>query len=316
MRRFPAFPAARRLPRGRALTLAVSLLLPAVALAAPPEEGPPPCDCPCAEGGGADEDPAMVRAQTLFQAGVALYGSADYGGAIDKWVEAYNTVPSVFENRTVKAELVYNVARAQQKWFDVDTDIEHLRAARSSMENYVAEIPTIYTPELATVERARAQGLIDELSEDIAAAEEAERKRQEALAAAMAPKIDPELDRRERRRNRAMIGSGAALTTIGLAGVGVLATGAVVAGDADEQVEDLFLESQASEREDQLERGQNANAMMVIGGISAGVFLAAGIPLLSTGIVFEKRRRKYVDEATAVVVPVRGGVGVSFAGKF
>ncbi|WP_052553055.1 hypothetical protein [Enhygromyxa salina] len=265
------------------------------------------------------EDPsaqALDEARQLFDAGVTRYSAAEYGEAVSFWLEAYDLIPPSYENRQIKAELIYNVARAQQKWFEIDKDVQHLRQSREILRRYLGEVDELYGDQ-AVIEREKIDEQIAEIDEQIAAWEAEQARREAELAERMRPKFDEEADAREARRNKAMIGAGAGLTALGFGGVGLLVTGIVLAGGAQARVGELPLEADILAREAAISRGETGNALMITGSLVAGVFLAAGLPLLAVGGAAEKKRKARRAELSGIGVGVfRGGLGVSLGGRF
>jgi tetratricopeptide (TPR) repeat protein len=306
--------------------ISVSLVLacvPLVTHAAPP--------APLAIGGGqhapaADDDAGddvLERAKDLFDAGVARYTAADYEAAIDFWLEAYALVPPTYDNRLIKAELIYNVARAQQKWFEIDKDVKHLRQSREILARYLDEIGEIFPAEQVAIERERIKEHIDQIDEQIAAWEAEQARREAELAERMRPKFDEDADAREEQRNKAMIGAGAGLTALGAGGVGLFVTGLFLAGGAQRNAGDFALEADIPERERLVRRGQAGNALIITGAVVGGAFLAAGLPLLGVGFKAEHKRKQRrldagLDARLERIGPlwVHGGAGLTVGGRF
>jgi tetratricopeptide (TPR) repeat protein len=285
----------------------------AASASAPPSEA----EAPDAE--APDEDPDMLRARELFDAGVARYSASEYEDAVEFWMEAYALIPPTFENRLVKAELIYNVARAQQKWFEIDQDIKHLRQAREILGRYLEEVDELYPDEQVALERQKVEDQIAELDESITEAEAEAARREAELAERMRPTFDEKADAREHKRNNAMIISGSALTVVGLGAVGALVAGIAMAGQADRAIGDLPLAADIAERERQLGKGSTGNALILLGSLVGGVFLVAGVPLLGVGLGGEKKRKQRrrdagVDVAAPVVLP--SGAGLVVGGRF
>jgi tetratricopeptide (TPR) repeat protein len=289
---------------------------PVTAPAAPPKDAgdePPPTD-----------DPELARAKELFDAGVARYTAADYEAAVDLWLQAYALIPPSYENRLILAELIYNVARAQQKWFEIDKDIKHLRQAREILDRYLDEVNELYPPEQVELEQERIQEQIDELDKRIEEWEAEQKRREAELAERMRPKFDEAADQREEKRNKAMIGAGAGLTALGAGGVGMFVTGLIMAGSADESVGDFPLEADIAARETAIARGRAGNVLMLTGALAGAVFLAAGAPLLGVGLSAEKKRKQRRADAGLETARIEhlaplwipGGVGVGVGGRF
>lgn len=297
--------------------LAMLLVVPGLSLAAPPAGDEA---APSAEPEG---DPVMAEAKQLFDAGVARYTAADYEAAVNLWLEAFSLVPATYDNRMIKAELIYNVARAQQKWFEIDKDVKHLRQSREILLRYVDELDELYA-EQAAMEREKVQEQIADIDVQIAKWEAEQARREAQLAERMRPKFDEAADAREAKRNKAIIASGASLTVLGVGGVALLVTGIITAKSAEDRSADLLLESDIPARQSALSQGQAGNAMMLLGSLAGGVFLSAGVPLLGVGLAAEGKRKQRRREAGLEVAGVRsiapiwtrGGVGLTISGRF
>lgn len=304
----------RPLNWGVSLALSVALALaPVTGVAAPPPGEPEPSDA---------GDPVMTEAKRLFDAGVARYTAADYEAAVDLWLEAYTLIPATFDNRLVKAEIIYNVARAKQKTFQIDQQVTHLRQAREIFTGYLSEIDELHSSDQAALERERIQEQIDELNEQIAEWEAQQARREDELAERMRPTFDYEADAREERRNKPMIGAGAGLTALGLGGAGLLVAGLVMAGRANVEVEGLPLQADIPAREAAIDRGEGGDILIVLGTLSAVVFLAIGAPLLGIGVSAERKRKQrrrdaglaQIQQLGPIMVP--GGAGLGVGGRF
>lgn len=240
-----------------------------------------------------EETPEYVTARKLYESGLMHYQTSDYETAIALWQEAAGVLPRETGYRLIKAEVVFNVAQANDKWFEVDRNIKHLRQAKIALENFDEEIPEVYPPDDIAVEREKVRTRIHALESKISQAEQAERERALALAEAGRADVNPELLEREHRRNRAMIGAGAGLTVLGVAGASMMVIGIVEVDRAQSQAASLPSLGDAEAREDALQRGDRGNALIVSGAVLGGAFLAAGIPLLATGAVFERRLNRF-----------------------
>ncbi len=294
----------------RSISLACALTLPVVSLPDPAGATEP------AETAGSDED-TRAEAERLYNEGRARYETLDYTGAIELWTQAYSMVPESDEGRAIRAALVYNIAQAQEKAFDVDHDVVHLRQAKGLLERYLADFEALYesTPEnKAEADKVRTR--IDELTERIERAsegsasqtdpraaararqEEARKKREEARkkelehrkrADALFAK-DPKLSAQLKKGKTMMIAGGVVL------GVGVLtlATGLYLAW----------------------------NGYIIGGGVTAGVGGLTAIPgavVLPLGVTRFKRARAEAmkrTEVTMVPTVLPGGAGLTFAGRF
>lgn len=291
-------------------------LTPALSLASALEDEASTAEAP----EGADEpapDPKLQEAKVLFDAGAAHYDAAEYNEAITLWVAANRTLPSAAEYALVKAQLTYNISRAHQKWYEIDHDVTRLRQARQTLSNFAESIDEIYDEQEAIIERAKVEGLIEEIDAAIEA-HEAEQARLEAERNEQArPKFDPELDRREYERNRRVIRAGVITTSIGGLGLVTLGIGAGLASGAEGRVGDYLTEDTLPEREAQLQAGQAGNGLVFVGAIVGALCLITGVPLLASGTAAEKRRKAYrLELESAGVLHMERGLGLSVRARF
>lgn len=162
--------------RHRSLALGVSLVLaaPATALV-----GVPSAQAAMQPA----EDPAVVEARALYDEGKARFDTFDYEGAADLWTKAYGTLPE--DQAGVRNAMIYNIATAREKAYDVDKDLQHLRQAVLLLESYVKNYKALYkrTPE-TEAEVKKAENRIAALQERIAKAERGEEDPAPVAAAA------------------------------------------------------------------------------------------------------------------------------------
>ncbi len=126
-----------------------------------------------------DEDAQLAEAREMFERGRSKYDTFDYEGAIDVWQQAYAKVPE--SQAGVRNAMVYNIALAQEKAFDVDKDVAHLRQAVLLLEQWVGSYKAMFkkTPE-TEAEVGKAQTRIAELTARIKRIESGEETTTEA----------------------------------------------------------------------------------------------------------------------------------------
>ena len=120
-----------------------------------------------------DEDPALAESRALYDEGKAKFDTFDYEGAADLWTKAYATLPET--EAGVRNAMVYNIATAQEKAYELDKDVQHLRQAVLLLEQYVKTYKVMFskTPE-TKAEVDKAEGRIAQLKERIGRAERGE----------------------------------------------------------------------------------------------------------------------------------------------
>ncbi len=160
----PTAPSSLR--RGLALGLCLALAVPAGLSASPGRAEAAVLAAP-------DEDPALAESRTLYDEGKAKFDTFDYEGAVDSWTRAYAKLPE--SESGVRNAMVYNIATAQEKAYELDKDVSHLRQAVLLLEQYIKTYKVLFkkTPETkAEVDKAEAR--IANLKERIARAERGE----------------------------------------------------------------------------------------------------------------------------------------------
>jgi tetratricopeptide (TPR) repeat protein len=118
------------------------------------------------------EDPALAEAKSLYKEGEIKFETADYEEALALWKRAFAILPDGEETRTMRHALVYNIAEAHSRAYEISRNPTHLRKAKILLENYRADHRALYGDEPAAVkERGEVDDRIAELDKKIAASE-------------------------------------------------------------------------------------------------------------------------------------------------
>lgn len=241
----------------------------------------------------------------LYERGRIRYETADYGGAIELWTEAYAAVEPVPENASIRASLLFNLGTAHQKAYEIDHDLTHLRRAKVLFSTYRKLVEATYTDEEARLEeQARIDGLIAEIDAILEArnagpatkdeSEEAQEDADEEDATTPPPELEPENppdpardDARGDAKARAMMISGAVLAGLGIAAAGVGIAGAVMGSKANDisGIDPNDLEGRAA----QFDYGRTGNIVGIAGTVSAAVLVPTGAALLVLGRLRQKK---------------------------
>ncbi len=153
----------------------------------------PPVPVLAAAGPSASKSSNIEEVRRLYQEGRARYETLDYAGAVELWTKAYAMVEPIPENREIRNNLVYNIAAAKEKQFELEQDVTYLKQAKGLLERYVEEYKALYEPtEQAKAEVAKAEAKIAEIQAKI--------EQHEATSSA-AP-ADDRAARREQRRQQ------------------------------------------------------------------------------------------------------------------
>ncbi|MFV8749843.1 hypothetical protein ACNOYE_04780 [Nannocystaceae bacterium ST9] len=291
-------PPTPRAPRVAAWLSATSLLLglPVEAGAAPPPEQPV-------------EESDTAKAESIFRNGQTKYETADYVGAIELWTEAYGLVESTPENAAIKALLIFNLAQAHVKAFELDEDAIHLKQARALLDSYRSSLDMLYTDEAA---RADEQAKIDEKLAEIATKLEAAEAAEAEPEPEPEPKPEPVAPPPTTRPNpgNPLLFAGVGIAVLGVATGGVAITLGGVMGNNANDISGLDPDDLAS-REEQFARGARGNALLITGAVIAGVLVPTGIALIAVGA----RRNAEANRARQARIPsLAPGFGPGQAG--
>jgi tetratricopeptide (TPR) repeat protein len=272
-------------------------------------EPTPPVETPSEPVEPSADDKRVEAAQEF------LRGSKEYEkGAYPKAIEHFERAWDLSEEPL----LLFNLGQAYWKWFAVDPDVEHLRRARQSFENYDKRMRGTEDYDLTEIQR-----FIERIDEQIAKAEEtADQRRERELRA---------LEESERRRlwierERSIVTSlnasgitlitlGSLTLTMGLAGMLTRVANKVVLDNssAGPRTTNLSTAAEDAKRRSQfLLGGQLAFSGFIIGG----VLLPIGITLKVLGGVRERRalggKSGRGDKKKAEVAVTGDGVQVRF----
>lgn len=275
--------------------------LAAALLAAAPEPGTAP-----EPSAATQPNPAADDTRELFDKAATQYETSQYKEAVTTYTEAYQLSRSI-EDETLRAKvqaaIFFNLARAHSKAYVLDESRDHLLKAVDLLEKYLAQ-----TADLA--DKADAEELLEQTQAELERLDELERERRstEGLFDTPPPAAWPAGDQGETPRDR----RGMRIGGFSLVGLGVAAGGLAIGGAAlASQAEGQYVEGPTrAEREAALQRGSTANALVVAGSVSAGVFVTVGVALLIAG----RKRSKTAPTPSAWLSPT--SAGLSLGGSF
>jgi hypothetical protein len=248
----------------------------------------------------------MDEVRQLYTDGRARFDTLDYQGAIDLWTKAFGLLPAEEENRSIRNDLVYNIATAQEEAYKVDRDPTHLRQAIGLLRRYVDEYKAIYkpTPEArAEVEKVKAR--IAELEARLAEAEAARtpaatpaappdpraEEQRKAIAVKQMLREDPELSRQYRSGTSMIAGGSVAL---GLGAVSFVVMLAYLLMRSAAQIGDDITGEGPNEAAE-----KSATTGAAVSGVLSGLLIATGCVLIPIGV---GRRKRAKEEARKRVV--------------
>lgn len=276
--------------RGCWAVLVASSMVARPAVAAPTAAAAPPAAA-AAEAPAAAEDPNLAEAQLLFEKGAEAYNLGRFDAAIESFERAYELSQA--------NALLYNIAQAYTKLYDVDPDAAHLRKAKMMFLNFakIAEA----TGEDARDARARVTKIDEQLAAHEAKAEEArraaeaaERERREAETRRL--EAAAKLAAAQRYRPRGLGIAGWTAFTVGmLGGWTVTAIGGTSARRLEAQREAESTLPLTVDRSVQYEANiVRARVMSAVGfGVGFGLVLV-GITLITVDAVKSRRAARRV----------------------
>jgi hypothetical protein len=294
----------------------------AVLLAAAIVAGVPGVTAAAPTAAPATEADPLSDAQRLYDRGKAKFETADYADAIELWTEAYAIVPETPESSQIKVLLIYNIAAAREKQFEVSRDPAELRQAAILLQSFEDSITALYGegPE-AEAERAKVQ-------ERRAAIEVQLREAEAALAREgegdgdgeqTEPSTPPEPStpnddgEAPARGGRGLVIGGAVAAGLGVGGLGLMAAGLGM-GARSNDISDLE-PGDIDGRRDRFDRGRTGNTLAIAGGVAGGVLLVAGAVLLGIGVP-RLEAGKRGSTVALVPAPLRSGTGLVLHGRF
>lgn len=287
-----------------ALTLTLGLgagaLGPSVAHAAPDAEA-------------GEEDETFATASKLYDEGRGKFETADYTAAVELWTKAYTALPATPRYAKIKALLLYDLASARQRAFEVDNRASHLRQARILLENFEASIPSLYGHgHEATAERQRVQERLADLDAVLAEVgsdtPEEDPETDDPGAPTPVVVVEPEQPADDPGRSKKRMVAGGVMLGVGVASLGLLAAGLVMGNNAND-ISGLAADD-IDGRRSQFDRGRAGNAMAVVGGVLGGA-------LIITGAVFMGAAKDKPGRSARVAPAVGPGfAGLSAAGRF
>lgn len=250
----------------------------------------------------APQDAAVQSAKAKYNEGRAKFETADYSGAIELWTQAYSSVPDNQSAARIKALLIFNIATAHERVYDVTKDLSQLRRARILLVNFAPSLPQLYADELLQTETARVNERIADIDAQINAAEDLARPPTDSdpqPAPANPSQDEPSA------AGRGLVIGGAVALALGAAGLGIMGAGLAIGSGANDLTD--LAEDDIDGRGDQFDRGRTGNSLAVAGAVVGGVGVLTGAVLVGIGLT---RKRKLAWSTGP------GLVGVGLRGQF
>ena len=94
-----------------------------------------------------DENPREMEARAAYRAGTREYAMGNFEQAVGYFERAFEL--------SQRKELLYNLAQAYRRWYEIDPDVGYLRKSKKLYENYLAFLDAEPEPDPAAVAEAR-----------------------------------------------------------------------------------------------------------------------------------------------------------------
>jgi hypothetical protein len=271
-------------------------------------------------------EPPSEEARRLYDEGRARFETLDYRGAIDLWTQAYAMVPSTDDNHVIRTNLVYNIAAAQEKWFDLDGDVTHLRQARGLLERYLDGYKKVHAPTPAA--RAEVEQVNKRLSQIDARIQASQAvpgagTPAPATAPVPAPVVDPRVEERQRAREekieaRRLLSEDPEIAPLYRSGRGMLSGGIalLVVGGISTLVGAGFAVSDFGVSDAAVRRNHVVGYSLLALGVG---MLGGGAALVGIGATRKKKAQRQAQEKASLSflpAPSLGGGSGTFVLRF
>ena len=247
-------------------------------------------------GAAPEPNAAADDTRALFDRASSQYETSQYKEAVETYTEAYQLSRQIEDEdlrALVQAAIFFNLAQAHSKAYALDQSKDHLLKTVDLLDKYLAQ-----TADLA--DKADAEALLEQTKAELARLEQEEESEQAASEPVQPPAPLVDAPPKDRRGMRA---GGFALVGLGVAAGGLAIGGAALA----ERAEGNYVEGPTRDDRDSAQRqGTTANALVLTGAISAGVFVTVGVALLVAG----RKRKATTPTPSAWLSPTSAGVAI------
>jgi tetratricopeptide (TPR) repeat protein len=259
------------------------------------------------------ESSANADAEVMFRRGQAKYETADYAGAIDLWTEAYALVESTPETASIKALLLYNLAQAHVKAYELDEDAIHLKQAQQLLSSFRNNLTLLYEDKAQLEEETKkVDERLAEIEVMLAAAKPTQDEPPPPELESPPPEDEPEPvvddSASDARPGKPLMIAGGVMLGLGVGGAVIGIVGAALGSGAND-IGDLDATDLAA-REQRFATGRTGNALLIVGSVTAGVLLPVGGALMAIGA----KRNNEAKRSTAILQRTR--LGASFGGTW
>lgn len=234
--------------------------------------------------------------------------------AIELLNRALTALPDEPGYRSLRARILLEIVEAERDGFVSDGRIERLRAAKRLLDGFLGPLELLDEQGRADVEARRGR-LLDEI-----AGIEAARRHADAERAAAARR---EQVARLRSEARALTVAGTVTTSLGLAGLALMATGLGIGRSSEDRIRaagGVCPETMQNCEEpypsimELRQRGNRGNVLAVAGAVAGGALLLGGLGLLA--VARKKSRRAGALAASPAPIIGRGVIGLAIVAHF
>lgn len=266
----------------------------------------------------------MSASSVTFAEAEQKLADGDPDGAVALFEAGLERLPTDPGYEPTRARVLLTIVDAHEAAFARDGELERLRRAKRLLDRYLGPLELLDEQGRAAAEDRRV-GLINAIT--------TVEERLQAEAAARAATARRERAQAARRRGRIFTSSGAALTSVGIVGLAVMATGLGLGRATDRRIDTLKADKLASgddwslpciddpcsaarrgELDPLLARGSASNTLAIVGAVTGGALLATGVTLLVLGRKQQREARQL--ELTPTLAPRASGLGLLLSGRF
>ena len=256
-------------------------------------------------------EPPGNTVDELFPYGQEKFDAEDYGEAAAAWAKAARLLPEDKKNAATRQTLINLAIDAYLRAYRAKDDRSFVDGAKTLLDDYEKSLQDAHGTVELTPEIADAKQKIDDALADIKAKEEEAARL--AAEANKEPETEPEPELEpepSKPGNGLIIGGGVALG-VGVIGIGIMAGG--IAGVLSAQKSYDAATPGSTERDTFQKKAQTMTVLEVVGGVTAGVFVAAGVALLVVGL---RKNKKAAGNAMIVPTFGRDYAGLGLTGRF
>ena len=252
---------------------------------------------------------AAPSLEELYTQGQEAFDAGDYGTAGDKWAEAVRSAEESPDTSATRQTIMNLALDAYLRAYRAnEEDRSSIDKAKQLLDEYEASLEPSGTP--LTAEIASEKGKIEDILEELAAAEAAAQAETETETEG--PDEPPPPILVDENPGRPLIIAGGAIAGGGAIGIGLLLGGVI--GGLSAQADFEAADEGSAARDTAAARGRTMNGLAIAGAVLTPVLLGTGVALIAIGA----KRNKDARMSSVMILPEagRGYAGLGLSGRF